>query len=291
MSKQNFSLDSDEIRSQATEFEAAGDLEAAKEIWIQVWQLSPGDRDALAAIERLAVEISTQRLNSKLAISQQECQQLKQRLKALEVLEREQTILVEQLLSVGCALSSTCDLQQLLHLILTESREITCSDAGSIYLIDRTDRISTVCFEISQNDSQPDRSLKSFAVPMSQESLVGYVALTGEVLNLPDAHNLPAGTTYSHHQTFDRDIDYWTRSVLALPIRNPKGTIVGVIQLINRKFDRNLVVTQENVGSVTQPYSDWDQRVLQSFASQAAISIERSQLLSQLETSTGLNLS
>ena len=85
------------------------------------------------------------------------------------------------------------NLRNILESALVAARKLTSSDAGSIYLIDRSSSFHTVCFEVSQNDSQPDRSLVNFAVPLNQNSIVGYVALTGETLNLSDAHNLPDG--------------------------------------------------------------------------------------------------
>ena len=51
----------------------------------------------------------------------------------------EKVDLIEKLLAIGTALSSSNDLSELLHLILSKSREITCSDAGSVYLIDRSE--------------------------------------------------------------------------------------------------------------------------------------------------------
>ena len=39
---------------------------------------------------------------------------------------------LEQLLDIGIALSNTHNLGELLNLILSKSREITCSDAGSV---------------------------------------------------------------------------------------------------------------------------------------------------------------
>lgn len=47
-------------------------------------------------------------------------------------------LLIEQLLDIGAALSDTHDLSELLNLILCKSREITCSDAGSVYLVGAT---------------------------------------------------------------------------------------------------------------------------------------------------------
>ena len=51
----------------------------------------------------------------------------------------ERTELIEKLLDIGAALSSAQDLGGLLNLILSKSREITYSDAGSVYLVDHSD--------------------------------------------------------------------------------------------------------------------------------------------------------
>ncbi len=111
--------------------------------------------------------------------------------------------LLSDLLALSRALSSTDDLRNFLTLSLEATRKMTMSDAGSIYLIDRSAPVHTVCFEVSQNSSQPDRSLVNFAVPLNQDSIVGYVALTGETLNLSDVHDLPENASYRHHKTFD----------------------------------------------------------------------------------------
>lgn len=191
--------------------------------------------------------------------------------------------LVEQLLDIGAALSSTYDLSELLTLILTKSREITCSDAGSVYLVDRTDEIPSLLFKVAQNHSRPQVSFQEFAIPLTRQSLAGYVALTGETLNLADAYTLNPDVPYQLDRSFDRDINYHTRSVLVLPMQNREGDTIGVLQLINRKVQPDLVVTPENVLEATQPYSEWEERILHSLASQAAISIERNQLQESIE--------
>jgi len=184
-----------------------------------------------------------------------------------------------QLLSID--LSSNNDLPAFLESTLVTTRSMTMSDAGSIYLIDRSTPVHTVCFEVSQNDSQPDRSLVNFAVPLNQDSIVGYVALTGETLNLSDAHNLPNDAGYRHHKTFDYDIEYHTRSVLAVPMFDSQKRTIGVFQLINRKV-KDILITVENVQEVTFAYSDLDEKLLRAVASQVSLYIERSQLLGQV---------
>jgi len=188
--------------------------------------------------------------------------------------------LLDDLLALSMSLSSTDDLRTFLELSLETTRKMTTSDAGSIYLIDRSAPVHTVCFEVSQNSSQPDRSLVNFAVPLNQDSIVGYVALTGETLNLSDAHDLPEDASYRHHKTFDYDIEYHTRSVLAVPMFDSQKRTIGVFQLINRKV-QDISITKENVQEITLAYSAFDEKLLRAIASQVSLYIERSQLLGQ----------
>jgi GAF domain-containing protein len=191
--------------------------------------------------------------------------------------------LLDDLIDLSISSSPNRDLREFLELALALTRKMTTSDAGSIYLIDRSTPVHTVCFEVSQNDSQPDRSLVNFAVPLNEDSIVGYVALTGETLNLSDAHDLPENSRFRHHKTFDRDIEYRTRSVLAVPLLDSQANTIGVFQLINRKV-QDISITLENVLEVTLAYSSLDKRLLQAVSAQISLYIERSQLLGQALT-------
>jgi len=83
----------------------------------------------------------------------------------------ERTELIEKLLDIGAALSSAQDLGGLLNLILSKSREITYSDAGSVYLVDHSDETSKLLFKVAQNASKPGLSFKEFALPLTDKSL------------------------------------------------------------------------------------------------------------------------
>ncbi len=190
---------------------------------------------------------------------------------------------IEQLLAIGTALSDCLNLTELLDLILTKSREITCSDAGSVYLIDRTQSEPKLIFKAAQTDSLPAVSFQLASIPLNPESLAGYVATTGESLNIPDAYALPHNVPYRFDRHFDRDFNYRTVSVLVLPMQNRDGETIGVLQLIDRKLAPHLRITPANALSITQPYSDWEQQIVRSLASQAAISIERNYLLESIE--------
>ncbi|MEG4121213.1 HD domain-containing phosphohydrolase [Microcoleus sp. N9_B4] len=195
----------------------------------------------------------------------------------------EKTDLIEKLLDIGAALSSAQDLGDLLNLILSKSREITYSDAGSVYLVDHSDETPKLLFKVAQNGSKPSLSFKEFALPLTDKSLAGYVAITGQSLNLSDAYDLPPGVPYRLDTSFDRDINYRTCSVMVLPMQNRQGETIGVLQLINRKTKADTVLTADNAWESTQQYSEWEERIVRSLASQAAISIERNQLQDSIE--------
>lgn len=190
---------------------------------------------------------------------------------------------IEQLLEIGIALSDCLDLSELLNLILTKSREITCSDAGSVYLVDRSQAEPKLIFRAAQTDSLPDLAFELKTIPLTPESLAGYVATTGEILNIPDAYALPRQLPYKFDRHFDLAYAYRTVSVLVLPMQNRDGETIGVLQLIDRKLSPDLRITPENALSITQSYSGWEQQIVRSLAAQAAISIERNQLLDSIE--------
>lgn len=191
--------------------------------------------------------------------------------------------LVQELLAIGTALSGIQDLDELLALILLKCREITCSDAGSVYLLDQSDNVPKLLFKVTQNASLPQTSFSEFAVPLSPRSLAGYVALTGKILNIPDAYNLSADVPYTLDRSFDQEFAYRTRSVLVLPMQNREGDVMGVLQLLNRRISSQVRLTVENTLQNTQPYSEWEESVVRSLASQAAISIERNLLQESIE--------
>jgi HD-GYP domain-containing protein (c-di-GMP phosphodiesterase class II) len=205
---------------------------------------------------------------------------------------------IHELNQIGVALSAEHDTGELLQLILTKSREFTRSDAGSIYLVERMPlqrnqrRLpfnnkptpgnelfeEKLRFVFSQNDSV-DVSFLTAVMEISKRSIAGYVALTGETVNLEDAYHLPPDVPYSINRKFDEDAGYRTKSILAVPMKNQKGKIVGVLQLINAK--RDFAARLGSLSAVAKeviPFTARQQDTIVSLASQAAVALESSQL-------------
>lgn len=197
-------------------------------------------------------------------------------------LATERVDVMEHLLAIGTSLSGASDLHALLDLILSKSREITKSDAGSVFLVDRSDPASAqLLFKTAQNDSLPELQIETQRMPLSADSVAGHVALTGRPLNITDAYSPPDGIQFNDN--FDRQHGYRTVSMLVLPMLNQQQEVIGILQLINRKRSSRLRLTPDNAVASTQSYSPLECRILLSLASQAAISIERHQLQSSIE--------
>jgi len=70
--------------------------------------------------------------------------------------------------------------------------------------------------------------------------ITGWVAQTGELANVPEAY-----LDSRFNPGVDIWADYWTRTVLAGPVRNPEGQIIGVIQAVNKTRDRRFTREDE----------------------------------------------
>jgi len=142
-----------------------------------------------------------------------------------------------ELNEIGIRLSAERNRDALLDTILTRAREITRSDAGSLYLVDEgADGTRSLVFMLAQNDSVKIPFRESH-LPLTSESVAGHVALSGEILNLADAYHPPAGVPFHINRSFDDQARYRTKSMLVVPMRTPQGETIGVLQLINCKPD------------------------------------------------------
>lgn len=192
---------------------------------------------------------------------------------------------IDELNRIGVALTSERNTETLLNLILLKSREITSSDAGSLYLVEEiSETEKRLRFKLTQNDSIPV-SFTEFTMPIDTHSIAGYVALTGEALPIEDVYELPPDAPYGFNRRFDEESGYRTKSMLTIPMKNQKGETLGVLQLINckRHWEARLnslaVMEQEVI-----PYSQRQQELANSLASQAAVAYESNVLYENIQT-------
>jgi HD-GYP domain-containing protein (c-di-GMP phosphodiesterase class II) len=186
---------------------------------------------------------------------------------------------------IGVRLSAERDLRSLLELILTKAREITHSDAGSVYLVEEDGAGERrLRFVLAQNDSL-EVPFREFTMPLDMHSVAGYVALTGELVNLEDAYFPPPGSTFQINRAFDKQIGYRTKSMLVVPMKTPKDEIIGVLQLINCKVDaRRRFDSPDDIEREVQPFGSRFADFASSLASQAAVALENSRLYENIQT-------
>lgn len=234
---------------------------------------------------------------------------------------------ISELNAIGAALSAEHDTEKLLELILTKSREITRSDAGSLYLVEETTKEpeapvldpalpepggtaeepavqpepalefggaklvvsreanakKLMRFKLAQNDTVTI-PFRERVMEISDQSISGYVVKTGEIVNLEDAYHLPDLVPYSFNRKIDESSGYRTKSMLTVPMRNQKGDIVGVVQLINakRRWDAKLNSLSQVVNEVVA-FNIRQQEMVTSLASQAAVALENSRLYEAIQ--------
>ena len=198
----------------------------------------------------------------------------------LEAAERER----EQLNEIGIALSSQRDVRELLNLILAKAREITRADAGSLYLIEDEGENRQLRFMLTQNDSLVF-PFKELTLPLAEDSMAGYTALRGKVVNFADAYHIPPEMPFHFNDNYDRESGYRTKSLLTLPMCNAKGEVLGVLQLINAKSDPAARLrSQADVAAHVQPFHERSVRLALSLASQAAVAYENRKLYNDIQT-------
>jgi HD-GYP domain-containing protein (c-di-GMP phosphodiesterase class II) len=193
---------------------------------------------------------------------------------------------LRELTAVGMALMTERDPERLLEKILAKARQLTGSDAGSIYLVEHgDDHVARLRFELAHNDTLPHAPFASFTLPLDTRSLAGYAAVTGETLRVEDAYVLPPEAPYALNRSFDERFGYRTKSMLVVPMIDHTGAAVGVLQLINRKSIRTArIVDEDDAARWVLPYTDRELVLVQALAGQAAVSIENSALYRQIET-------
>ena len=195
---------------------------------------------------------------------------------------------LDTLNKIGISLAAERDLNALLGLILDKSLDITSSDAGSIYLVienqnAKKDQEKMLQFSYTRNFSRPI-DMKSFTMKISKESIAGYVAKTREIVNIKDAYNIPKDKPYTFNKDFDIKNNYYTKSMLAIPLIDHRDEIIGVLQLINRKRKKDIFLTSPEIAKrEVIPYDKHSIEIISSLAGQAAISIENAMLYESIE--------
>ena len=169
---------------------------------------------------------------------------------------------IASILEISNALRASRSEGELLNLIMEKISVLMDADRSTLFLID--DDGAELWTKIIQ-----DRRTVEVRLAMG-EGIAGWVAQTGQSINIKDAYRDPRFNPDVDHRT-----GYQTESVLCQPMRNAERRIIGVIQVLNKRH-----------GYFTVD----DELLLSAVASQAAVVIENSGLYhSVLEANYELN--
>lgn len=195
--------------------------------------------------------------------------------------ENEIRIRLETLNRIGAALSSDRDIASLMERIVEAARLFTFADGGTLYR-----RVgSGLVFDVLRNTSLgllqggqsgipidlPPISLHHPDGRPNHSLVVAHAALTGQTVNVADAYSEP-GFDFSGTREFDARTGYRSRSFLTVPMKDHYEEVIGVLQLINA----------EGPDGQVRAFTDADQQLVESLASQAAIALNNRQLIEQM---------
>ena len=156
------------------------------------------------------------------------------------------------LLALSEAMAQEVELDQLLLTIVKKTTEVMEADRSSLFLYDS--KTNELWSKIAQG-----LEIKEIRFPVGI-GIAGDVAKTREGSNIPDAYDDPR-----FNQAFDKQTGYRTRSVLALPIMNTEGELVGVVQCLNKAG-----------GTV---FDEHDEQLLNALGAHMAVALERARLV------------
>ncbi len=154
------------------------------------------------------------------------------------------------LIEASRLLNGTLDRDRVLWRLMLLAVKGTDADLATLYLLDK--KQYGLCITVAL-----DETLQGICLPPN-EGLAGYVARTGESVNVADAYADPR---------FSRRVDdisgYRTQTVVAVPLRDQQGQVRGVVQALNKRQGL---------------FSKEDERYLLALTEHAALALENARL-------------
>lgn len=162
---------------------------------------------------------------------------------------------LSRLMKVGAAISSELDLDALLRTISQTTSHLLGAERSTVFLVDR-----------SRNElwSRVAKGLdrQEIRIPLAA-GIAGTVASSGTPIRISDAYTDPR-----FNPEVDKRTGYRTRNILCAPMRNARGQVIGVFQVLNKRGG---------------DFSALDEQLLASLSSQAAVAVENAQLYDEVQ--------
>jgi len=160
---------------------------------------------------------------------------------------------VTALLRATQTLGQSLDLEATLQIVMEQARILMQADRSTLFLYRK--EMSELWTKVAA--AADGTNLIEIRIPANR-GIAGYVASTGEALNISDAYKDPR-----FDPTTDRKTGYVTRNILCLPVFNSANELIGVTQLINKQ---------------QSSFTASDEEFMRAFNIQAGIALENARL-------------
>ncbi len=165
--------------------------------------------------------------------------------------QRDNTKDMQALLGIVRALGVTCDLDNLLNMVVDYSMELLDAERATLYLYDK---------QQEELYTRIAEGTEEFRISVNT-GLAGAAARSLQVINIPDAYQ-----DERFNRTLDEQTGYQTRSILACPLLDYDGQLVGVLQMLNKREG---------------PFDEDDIKLAEALSSQAGVALQRARLIEQ----------
>lgn len=186
--------------------------------------------------------------------------------------------LLEVVIPIGVELAAEKDFNRLLENMLVQAKQFCHANGGTLYLRRREDENSLRLMIVrnrrydialggttNKEIPYPPVSLLDENGQPNHQNVVAHVALSGDVVNIPDT-SAETGFDFSAFQQDDDTAIYnAATSMLVIPIKNPEDKILGVMQLLDP--------SDPEAGQII-PFDTNLQQMMESFSSLAAAALE-----------------
>jgi len=162
---------------------------------------------------------------------------------------------LSRLMKIGAAISSELDLDALLRTISQTTSHLLQAERSTVFVVDpvKSELWSRVAEGLDN---------KEIHIPLSA-GIAGQVATTGNPVRISDAYRDPR-----FNPEVDKKTGYQTRSILCVPMRNRRGQVIGVFQVLNKRDGE---------------FTTLDEQLLASLSSQAAVAVENAKLYEEVQ--------
>lgn len=162
-------------------------------------------------------------------------------------------------LELAKSISAQTTIDTLLNHLVDATQQLIKADRATVFLVDE---------ERGELWSRVASGTKTIRIPIGA-GIAGHVATSGEVVSIPEAYQ-----DSRFNQAVDKQTGYRTHSILAAPMRESQGKILGVFQALNRL---------EEDGSVRMSgFDSLDAELMQLLAGQASVAVENAFLYDKL---------